>query len=92
MNDDAFQRMSNKNYYRDHQEEGPQFESDYFKGEGTGPAGSRQKKGSSEQATRQRRTTRTSQGFTIIDDRDPGVADRKIFTHDEGEYVDFKEV
>ncbi|MBQ9356644.1 MAG: DUF4834 family protein [Prevotella sp.] len=91
INDDAFQRMANKNYYRDRQDNGPQFESDYFRGNGTGPAGSR-KTQDSQQSSRQRRTTRTAHGVTIIDDRDPGVAERKIFTHEEGEYVDFKEV
>lgn len=90
INDDAYQRMANKNYYRDHRGEKPKFDSDYFKGEGTGPAGSKQKK-NSRQTTSQRRTTHTAQGVTIIDNRDPDVADRKIFTHDEGEYVDFRE-
>jgi hypothetical protein len=35
-----------------------------------------------------RRTT-TSSGVTIIDDRE---GDKKIFSHDDGEYVDFEEV
>jgi hypothetical protein len=91
MNDDAFQRMANKYYYRNHKDDEPQFDSDYFKGNGTGPGNGKQKT-NGQQGTKQRRTTRTAQGVTIIDDRDPGVADRKIFTHDEGEYVDFKEV
>ena len=34
------------------------------------------------------RTTRTKDGITIIDHRDPN---KKIFTQDEGEYVDFRE-
>ena len=37
------------------------------------------------------RTTTTSDGVTIIDHRDPSEANKKIFSHDEGEYVDFKE-
>lgn len=28
---------------------------------------------------------------TVVDNRDPEVANQKIFTEDEGEYVDFKE-
>ena len=35
-----------------------------------------------------RRTT-TSSGVTIIDERE---ADKKIFSHDDGEYVEFEEV
>ena len=37
------------------------------------------------------RTTRTSDGTTIIDRRDPSKANKKIFAPDEGEYVDFTE-
>lgn len=32
-----------------------------------------------------------SDGETIIDQRDPETANRKIFERGEGEYVDFKE-
>ena len=37
------------------------------------------------------RTTRTSDGTTIIDRRSPEEANKKIFAPDEGEYVDFTE-
>lgn len=37
------------------------------------------------------RRTQTASGITIIDNRDPERARRKIFADDEGEYVDFKE-
>ena len=38
------------------------------------------------------RTTQTSDGVTIIDQREPNEADKKIFASDEGEYVEFEEV
>ena len=38
-----------------------------------------------------RKTTTTSSGVTIIDDRDAGDK-RKIFDHSDGEYVEFTEV
>ena len=85
MNDDAFRRMADKNYYRNKGNEGPTFDKDYFKGD---PDGSRKKQQQQEQ---QRRTTRTADGVTIIDDRDPSRRDKKIFAHDEGEYVDYVE-
>lgn len=86
LNDEDFQRMANKYFYRDKKGDEPQFDDDYFKGDSNdATAGSAKKKQS-------RRTMRAAGGVTIIDDRDPSVAQRKIFTHDEGEYVDFKEV
>ena len=39
-----------------------------------------------------RRTTTTKEGVTIIDQRPPSANRRKIFSDNEGEYVDFKEV
>ena len=42
-----------------------------------------------EEDTTARKTT-TDDGVTIIDDR--GQQDKKIFTHDDGEYVEFEEV
>ena len=83
MSDEEFQRMANK-HYRSNSDDGPHFDEDYFKGSSS--AG-----GDRHQQRRQRRTTRTASGVTIFDDRDPNVAQRKIFNHDEGEYVDFKE-
>lgn len=37
------------------------------------------------------RTHTTASGTTIIDNRDPATADRKIFADGDGEYVDFEE-
>lgn len=37
------------------------------------------------------RSTRTSDGVTIIDRRSPEQANKKIFAPDEGEYVDYTE-
>ena len=82
MSDKEFQRMSNK-YYRGNSVNGQQFDDDYFKGSSNASDGQQQQQ--------QRRTTRTASGVTIFDNRDPNVAERKIFNHDEGEYVDFKE-
>ena len=44
-----------------------------------------------EASAQRRRTTQTTDGVTIIDDRDPSEANKKIFAQDEGEYVDFIE-
>ena len=38
-----------------------------------------------------RRTTHTADGVTIIDDRNPDEATKKIFEKNEGEYVDYVE-
>jgi len=86
MDDETFRRMADKNYNRNHGDDIPPFEDDYFKGN---PNGS--KKQQQQSNTHTRRTTRTANGVTIIDDRDPSVANKKIFAKDEGEYVDFKE-
>lgn len=45
-----------------------------------------------EEARSNGRTTYSpSDGVTVVDCRDPDVAARKIFSPDEGEYVDFRE-
>lgn len=43
------------------------------------------------QRPQERRRTTTSSGVTIIDERSREETERKIFTQDEGEYVDFVE-
>jgi hypothetical protein len=91
--DEEVERFSNK-YYR--QKNTHHFSSDYFKSAGSShsTAGQRSEEwnfGQSEQSANDRQRTTTSSGVTIIDDRDPNVASRKIFDNDEGEYVDFKE-
>jgi hypothetical protein len=79
--------MSDKYYKGDGN--GPKFDKDYFKGTG----GSRQYGGN--QKSRQRsqgsKRTTTASGVTIIDERPREKTQRKIFTQDEGEYVDFIE-
>lgn len=87
LDDEEFQRMADKNYYRKHRDNGPQFDEDYFKGDN----GKQQQQQQQQQQRRASRSTRTREGVTVIDDRDPNIAERKIFTADEGEYVDFKE-
>ncbi|MBQ8464136.1 MAG: DUF4834 family protein [Prevotella sp.] len=78
MTDEEFERLSRKNYRK---KEGPSFDKDYFRG------ASQQQK----EQFNQRRTTRTADGVTIVDKRDPNKANKKIFAQDEGEYVDFTE-
>lgn len=88
--DEAFQRMANKYYYREKRDEGPMFDEDYFKGD---PNRDQNTKGKKQQKKKHTwRSTKTADGITIYDDRDPIQANKKIFAQDEGEYVDFKEV
>ena len=82
MDDETFRRMSDKYYWRKKEEAGPTFDEEYFKGN---PNGWRQKKKADSHSSR---TTRTKEGVTIIDNRDPS---KKIFTQDEGKYVDYRE-
>jgi hypothetical protein len=79
--EEYFRRTSNKYYKED---ETPEFDKDYFKGDG-GQPGKRQ-----EQKTARRTTS--SEGVTIIDSRGEQEAEKKIFSDGEGEYVDFVEV
>ena len=76
---------------RKEQKEKNPFGDDYFKSSD----GSQQKFHQKRQQTQQQaekntaRRTTTSSGVTIIDERE---ADKKIFNHDDGEYVEFEEV
>ena len=88
MQDDAFQRMADKNYYRKHRDQGPVFDEEYFKGDPNRTTHNQQEKKQQQQT---RRTTRTASGVTIIDDRTPDVANKKIFEKNEDEYVDYVE-
>ena len=84
---------------RKEQKEKNPFGDDYFKSS-DGPQQQARQRGpqrgrqQAQQQTQQadkntaRRTT-TSSGVTIIDERE---ADKKIFSHDDGEYVEFEEV
>ena len=85
-------------YYRNQrikeQKEKNPFGEDYFK---SADGGSQQRTRYAHQTRQsqqpsQKNTTRkttTSGGVTIIDEREP---DKKIFSHDDGEYVEFEEV
>ena len=88
MEDDAFQRMADKNYYRKNREQGPVFDEDYFKGDPNRTARHQQERKQQQQT---RRTTHTAGGVTIIDDRTPDKVNKKIFEKNEGEYVDYVE-
>lgn len=96
FDDETFKKMADK-HYRDFSGPGQQFSKDYFKGSGTqqnqnGTAQQkwRQQREQQKAQQEQRRTTHTNDGVTIIDERSTDER-RKIFTKDEGEYVDFTE-
>lgn len=82
--DETIQRMANKHYRGNG--EGPKFDKDYFKGTGG------KRKGAAE--PQQQRTTvvnHEGEDVTIIDDRSTTDRKKKIFTQDEGEYVEYTE-
>ena len=85
MTEEEFERLSKKNYRR-RDNEGFDFDADYFK---TTDKKQKQKKQNQQQSSS--RTFRTAEGITITDQRN-SHRDKKIFAQDEGEYVDFKEV
>ena len=79
---------------RKEQKEKNPFGDDYFKSTDGPQQQNRQRRQQSggQQTAKEntaRRTTTTSSGVTIIDERE---ADKKIFSHDDGEYVEFEEV
>lgn len=80
MTDEDFERLSTRNYKR--KDSGIEFDKDYFRS-------SQKRQQTSQQTTR---TTRTAEGVTIVDRRNQSQPKKKIFTQDEGEYVDFKEM
>ena len=99
---EAFEERREANQRRREQKEKNPFGDDYFKSSDKGAQRQRQydfqQKGG--QRTQQQRTenqkgttarkTTTDSGVTIIDDR--GEAEKKIFDHNDGEYVEFEEV
>ena len=89
MSDEEFQRMANK-YYRKSDDGSQSFSDDYFKGKGRSQNDTDGKHGQNAQQ-RQYSSRTTTGGVTIEDRRDPEKANKKIFAHDEGEYVDFTE-
>ena len=90
------------NQKRKEQKEKNPFGDDYFKSTDSKSQGSRtqrqytnstqsrQSKSSAQEKTTTRKTT-TSSGVTIIDDRETEEK-KKIFDHNDGEYVEFEEV
>lgn len=90
LSGEEFERMANKHFHKQ-KGDGIDFDKDYFKGSAW--RGNWQQSGQQQGSQQQRhtRTTRTSDGVTIVDHRDPTTANKKIFEHDEGEYVDFTE-
>jgi hypothetical protein len=83
------------NQKRKEQKEKNPFGDDYFKSSDGQQQKFHQQRQQGGQQTRQQagkttaRRTTTSSGVTIIDERE---ADKKIFNHDDGEYVEFEEV
>ena len=83
------------NQKRKEQKEKNPFGDDYFKSSDGQQQKFHQQRQQGGQQTRQQagkttaRRTTTSSGVTIIDERE---ADKKIFKHDDGEYVEFEEV
>ena len=90
MSGEEFERMANK-YYRKQEDVNSSFSDDYFKGAGWQRDQAEQQRGTSQEQNKQRRRKTTTGGVTIEDRRDPSQANKKIFAHDEGEYVDFTE-
>ena len=79
------------NQKRKEQKEKNPFGDDYFKsadGPRTSQKSNQTRYSQQSEKTATRKTT-TSGGVTIIDERE---ADKKIFSHDDGEYVEFEEV
>ncbi len=74
------------NQKRKEQKERNPFGDDYFKSSDI-PRNQQKSQQKTEKNTARRTTT--SSGVTIIDEREP---DKKIFSHDDGEYVEFEEV
>jgi hypothetical protein len=98
--EEYFRRTANKYYYK---EEKAEFGKDYFKstdgqsGQATGQAtdGARardNRQASTADTDTARRRTTSSEGVTIIDERQRQKAEKKIFEDNEGEYVEFEEV
>ena len=81
-------KMSRQEYirYQKEQRDKNPFGKDYFKSSGNN---NKKQQSQTERQTTTRRTT-TDSGVTIIDDREP--EEKKIFNHDDGEYVEFEEV
>mgnify|MGYP002626337438 CR=1 FL=1 len=84
MNEEEFEQLANK-YYKKKDNYADDLGTDYFKGN--------RWQGQSRQPRKKRntRTTRTADGVTIVDHRSPEETNKKIFSKNEGEYVEFEE-
>lgn len=90
--EEAFKRMSDK-HYRHRKSSGAAFDEDYFKttkSQSAGCSDSFDSQYDTAKEQSQARTTTTSEGVTIIDERSRNER-KKIFADNEGEYVTFTE-
>jgi len=85
--EEYFRRTSKKNYRQE--EEKPKFDKDYFKSK---EEAKEQPKQQPKPEQPEKKRTTTTEGVTIIDQREESHTDRKIFDKDEGEYVEFEEI
>lgn len=85
MTEEEFEQLANR-HYRGNSDDSRAFDNDYFKGHAWQRDSGRQQRPS-----QQARTTRTADGVTIVDRRTADDISKKIFSKDEGEYVDFTE-
>ena len=81
-----FSRGEYIRHQREQQDKNP-FGNDYFKSASSTKSKNKQKK----EQQKTTRSTTTSSGVTIIDDREVEEK-KKIFDHNDGEYVEFEEV
>jgi len=88
--EEYFRRTSQKHYRKEEADRLADFNKDYFKSADD----AKEKKTAETPNDSARRTTTSSDGVTIIDDRQPAkdTQKKKIFEGDEGEYVEFEEV
>ena len=88
--DETVRRMSDKHYRGSDASTG--FDKDYFKGKGHSKRdySQNQSQHTQQETVRQRTTTTTSDGTTIIDEQSKAER-QKIFSDNEGEYVEFTE-
>lgn len=63
-----------------------------FGGQGSQQGSAHRQSANGQDSNGQQRTTTTDSGETIIDTRTEEQVNQKIFSKDEGEYVDYKEV
>jgi len=88
--EEEYVRRTSRRFYRDEEQEpGERFGDDYFSRDTDFEQQQRQQ---AERAwQQQQQATRTPDGITIIDRRDPEQRNRKFFSDDDGEYVQFEE-